>query len=121
VSVYSVDVKFWHRLSSAVAFDNTSGSQCRVAAARIRQRPEETLPYADWLIQNGGFMRKFVILCRLIFFCTAQLNENVTICCFTVYVASLHVVNQQKVRLLPEVVKPSMAVYDTVVECDLRA
>ena len=35
------------------------------------------------------------------------------------YVASLHVVNQQKVCLLPEVVKPSMAVYDTVAECDL--
>jgi len=30
---------------------------------------------------------------------------------------SLHVVNQQKVCLLPEVFKPSMAVYDTVVEC----
>jgi len=36
-------------------------------------------------------------------FCIAQLNENVTIFCFTMYVASLHVVNQQKVRLLPEV------------------
>jgi len=33
-----------------------------------------------------------------------------------VYVASLHAVNEQKVRLLPEVVKPSTAVY---VECDL--
>jgi len=31
----------------------------------------------------------------------------------------LHVVNEQKVRLLSEVVKPSTAVYDTVVECDL--
>ena len=54
-------------------------------------------------------------------FCITQLNENVSVFCFTVYVASLHVVNQQKVRLLPEVVKPSMAVYDTVVKCDLRA
>jgi len=68
MSVYSADVKFWHRLSSAVAFDNTSGSRCRAAADRIRQRSEEMLPYADWLIQDGGFMRNFVILCRLIFF-----------------------------------------------------
>jgi len=30
-----------------------------------------------------------------------------------------NVVNEQKVRLLSEVVKPSAAVYDTVVECDL--
>ena len=51
--------------------------------------------------------------------CIAQLNENVTDFYFTVYVASLHVVNQQKVYLLPEVVKPFMVVYDTVVECDL--
>jgi len=36
-----------------------------------------------------------------------------------VYVASLHVVNEQKVRLLPKVVKPSTVVYDTAVECDL--
>jgi len=50
---------------------------------------------------------------------SAQLNENVTTFCSTVYVASLHVVNEQKVRLLPEVVKPSTAVYDTVVGCDL--
>ena len=50
---------------------------------------------------------------------SAQLNENVTTFCFTVYVASLHVVNEQKVHLLSEVVKPSTAVYDTVVECDL--
>jgi len=49
-------------------------------------------------------------------YCIAQINENVTSFCFTVYVASLHVVNQQKVHLLPEVLKPSMAVYDTVVE-----
>ena len=35
------------------------------------------------------------------------------------YVALLHVVNEQKEHLLPEVVKPSAAVYDTVVECDL--
>jgi len=67
VSVYSADVKFWHRLSSAVAFDSTSGSRCRAAAARIRQRSEEMLPSADWLIQDGGLVRKFVILCRLIF------------------------------------------------------
>ena len=52
-------------------------------------------------------------------YCIAELNENVTKFCFTVYVASLHVVNEQKVCLLSEVVKPSMAVYDTVVECDL--
>jgi len=51
-----------------VAFDNTSGSQCRAADDRIWQQPEEMLLYADWLIQDGGFMRKFVILCRLIFF-----------------------------------------------------
>jgi len=50
---------------------------------------------------------------------SAQLNDNVTTFCSTVYVASLHVVNEQKVRLLPEVVKPSTAVYDTVVECNL--
>jgi len=50
---------------------------------------------------------------------SAQLNENVTTFCFTVYVASLHVINEQKVCLLPEVLKPSTAVYDTVVECDL--
>ena len=51
---------------------------------------------------------------------SAQLNENVTTFCFTLYVAFLHAVNEQKVRcLLPEVVKPSTAVYDTVVECDL--
>jgi len=67
VSVYSADAEFWHRLSSAVAFDNTSGSRCRAAAARIRQRSEETLPFADWLIQDGGLVRKFVIFCRLIF------------------------------------------------------
>jgi len=52
-------------------------------------------------------------------YCIAQLSEKVTKFYFTVYVASLHVVNQQKVRLLPEVVKPSTAVDDTVVECDL--
>ena len=52
-------------------------------------------------------------------YCSAQLNENITTFCFTVYVASLHVINEQKVRLLPKVVKPSTAVYDTVVECDL--
>jgi len=67
VSVYSGDVKIWHRLSSAVAFDSTSGSRCRVAAARIWQRSEETLLFADWLIQDGRLVRKFVILCRLIF------------------------------------------------------
>jgi len=33
--------------------------------------------------------------------------------------AFLHVVNEQKVRLLPEVGKPSTVVYDTVVKCDL--
>jgi len=85
----------------------------------IRQRPEKTLPYADWLIQDGSFIRKLCNFVRFNNFCIAQLNENVTIFCFTVYFASLHVVNQQKVRLLPEVVKPSMVVYDTVVECDL--
>ena len=47
-------------------------------------------------------------------YCSAQLNENVTTFCFTVYVAFLHVVNEQKVCLLPEAVKPSTAVYDTV-------
>ena len=61
VSVYSADAEFWPQLSSAVVFDNTSGSQCRGAAARIRQRSEETLPFADWLIQDGGLVRKFVI------------------------------------------------------------
>ena len=45
---------------------------------------------------------------------SAQLNENVTTFCFTVYV-----VNEQKVRLFPKVVKPFTAVYDTVVECNL--
>ena len=62
--------QFTHPMSNfgtAVAFDNTSGSRCRAAAARIRQRSEETLPFADWLIQDGGFVRKFVILCHLIF------------------------------------------------------
>jgi len=67
VSVYSADVKFWHRLSTAVAFDNTNGSRCRAAADRIRQWPEETLLFADWLIQDGCFVRKFVILCSVIF------------------------------------------------------
>ena len=52
-------------------------------------------------------------------YCIAQLNENVTKFCFTVYVASLHVVYEQKVHLLPKVAKPSMAEDDTVVECDL--
>ena len=72
VSVYSADVKFWHQLSSAVAFDNTSGSRCRAAADRIRQRPEETLPFADCLIQDGGLVKKIVILCRLIFIAEAN-------------------------------------------------
>ena len=67
VSVYSADVKFWHQLSTAVAFDNTSGNRCCAATDRIWQRSEETLPYDGWSIQDGGFMRKFVILCRLIF------------------------------------------------------
>jgi len=39
-SVYSADVTFWHRLSTAVAFDNTSGSRCCRATDRIRQQPE---------------------------------------------------------------------------------
>ena len=52
-------------------------------------------------------------------YCIAQLNENVTNFYLTMYVASLYFVNQQKMCLLPEVVKPSMAVCDTVVECDL--
>jgi len=60
VSLYSADAEFWHRLSSAVVFDNTTGSRCRAADARIRQRSEETLPFADWLIQDGGLVTKFV-------------------------------------------------------------
>jgi len=67
MSVYSADVKFWHRLSTAVAFDNTSGSRCHAAADTLRQWPEEMLPFADRLIQDGGFVRKCVILCHLIF------------------------------------------------------
>jgi len=69
MSVYSADVEFWHQLSTGVAPDKTFGSRCRAAADRIRQWSEETLPFADWLtlIQNGGFVRKLVILCRLIF------------------------------------------------------
>jgi len=42
VSIYSADVEFWHRLSTAVAFDNTSSSRCRAAAASIRQRSEDS-------------------------------------------------------------------------------
>jgi len=80
VSVYSADAEFWHRLSAVVVFDNTSGSRCRAAAARIRQRSEETLPFADWLIQDGGLVRKFNI------YRSTQLNENVTTFCFTAYV-----------------------------------
>ena len=119
VSVYSDDVKFRHRLSSAVVFVNTSGSRCRAAAARIRQRSEEMLPFADWLIQRWRLSEKISNFVSFNIYCSAQLNENVITFCFTVYVTSLHVVNKQKVRLLPEVVKPSTAVYDTVFECDL--
>jgi len=50
---------------------------------------------------------------------STQLNENVTTFCFTAYCCLSRVVNEQKVRLLSEVVKPSTAVYDTVAECDL--
>ena len=64
MSVCSADVKFWHWLSSTVAFDNTTGSRCRTSTDTIRQRPGEMLP---WLLQNGGFVRKFVILCHVIF------------------------------------------------------
>jgi len=52
-------------------------------------------------------------------YCITELNENVTNFYLTMYVASLYFVNQQKMCLLPEVVKPSMAVCDTVIECDL--
>jgi len=64
----SANVKFWHRLSTAVVFDNTSGSRCRTATDRIWQQPKKMLPFVDWLIQDDGFVRKFVILCRLLIF-----------------------------------------------------
>jgi len=69
VSLYSADVKFWHRLRQRLHLTTpvTSGSRCRAAADRIRQRAEETLPFAEWLIPDGGIMRKFLILCPLIF------------------------------------------------------
>jgi len=57
----------------ACAFEAASPAACNLRyytvgmAARIQQRSEETLPFADWLIQDGGFVKKFVILCRLIF------------------------------------------------------
>jgi len=64
-------------------------------------------------------VRKFVIFLSFNIYRSTQLNENVTTFCFTAYCCLSRVVNEQKVRLLSEVVKPSTAVYDTVVECDL--
>jgi len=73
-----------------------------------------------WLVNSRWWL--YEKICNFVpfnIYCITQWNANITKFCFTVYVASLHVVNQQKVCLLPEVVKPSMAVYDTVAECDL--
>ena len=53
-------------------------------------------------------MRKFVILCHLIFI--ASCNQKKTL-----PLASLHVVSQQNVRLLFKVVRPYMAAFYIVV------
>ena len=40
---------------------------------------------ADWLIQDGGLVRKFVIFLSFNIYRSTQLNENVTTFCFTAY------------------------------------